>query len=191
MSISTPSALICLTPSSAWPTLPGAVTRSICVGPAKRPAWLRADQLLGEHRIPKDSAAGRRQFEAQVEQCRRADEKGQWEPIRRGWYLGDRAFRKELLGQMKGKRGENHYGPQARETDLEAAEFLVRTELKKLGWAAQDLQSRRKGDLKKARVARRLRRETTMTLSWIAQRLNMGTAGSLANRLRSLERKET
>jgi hypothetical protein len=34
------------------------------------------------------------------------------------------------------------------------------------------------------RLARRLRAETTMTLSWIAKQLHMGAAGSLANRLR-------
>ena len=30
--------------------------------PRHRPAWLRVDRLLGEWRIPKDSAAGRREF---------------------------------------------------------------------------------------------------------------------------------
>jgi len=42
------------------------------------------------------------------------------------------------------------------------------------------------GDRAKEKVAlaRRLRQETTMTLNWIAQRLNLGAAGSLANLLR-------
>jgi hypothetical protein len=43
---------------------------------------------------------------------------------------------------------------------------------------------RHKGDVQKLKLARRLRRETTMTLNWIAERLSMGTAGSLANLLR-------
>src|SRR5271165_5597235 len=33
--------------------------------PAQRPGWLRVDLLLGEKRIPKDSAAGREEFERQ------------------------------------------------------------------------------------------------------------------------------
>jgi hypothetical protein len=37
--------------------------------------------------------------------------------------------------------------------------------------------------MREAAIAPRLRRETTMTLNWIAQRLNMGAAGSLANLL--------
>jgi len=43
---------------------------------------------------------------------------------------------------------------------------------------------RRKGDAQKLKLARRLCQETTMTLNWSAERLNMGTAGSLANLLR-------
>jgi hypothetical protein len=37
---------------------------------------------------------------------------------------------------------------------------------------------------KKLQVARLLRRETTMSLHWIAKRLRMGAVGSLANLLR-------
>src|SRR5712675_1609618 len=35
--------------------------------PRRRPGWLRADRLLGEYRIPQDSAAGRRHLETQLE----------------------------------------------------------------------------------------------------------------------------
>ena len=62
-------------------------------------------------------------------------------------------------------------------------------ELKRWRWTALDLAQRRKGDAQKLRIARRLRQETTMTLNWMAKRLNMGAAGSLANRLRDAERK--
>ena len=37
---------------------------------AKRPGWLRVNRLLGEHRIAKDSAVGRAQFEDRMEQRR-------------------------------------------------------------------------------------------------------------------------
>jgi hypothetical protein len=35
-------------------------------------------------------------------------------------------------------------------------------------------------------IVRRLRKETTMTLDWIAQRLNMGAAGCAAQCLRQV-----
>jgi len=63
---------------------------------------------------------------------------------------------------------------------------LLRPEQKLLraGWTVRELAQWRKGDAVKVRLARRLRQETTMTLSWIAKQLHMGTAGSLANLLR-------
>src|ERR1017187_4495725 len=36
--------------------------------PSKRPKWLRVDRLLGEMGIPKDSKAGRREFERRMRQ---------------------------------------------------------------------------------------------------------------------------
>jgi len=50
----------------------------------------------------------------------------------------------------------------------------------RLGWAEPDLQGHRKGDGRKASIAARLRRETTMTLAWIAERLHMGAPGHVA-----------
>ena len=47
-----------------------------------------------------------------------------------------------------------------------------------LGWTKEYLAKRRKSDAHKARVARRLREETTMTLAWIAERLSMGSAST-------------
>src|SRR5208283_4499071 len=48
----------------------------------ERPGWLRVDRLLGEMRIPKDSAAGRKQFERQMEERRRAEAPEEWKALR-------------------------------------------------------------------------------------------------------------
>jgi len=50
-------------------------------------------------------------------------------------------------------------------------------------WEPSHLQRRRKGDSHKVKIARRMRAETTMTLSWIAWRLSMGAVGYAAERL--------
>jgi hypothetical protein len=42
---------------------------------------------------------------------------------------------------------------------------------------------RRKGDVAKLRIAKILREKTTMTLDWIAERLQMGTKTHLAHLL--------
>jgi len=59
---------------------------------------------------------------------------------------------------------------------LISAERIAQEELQVLGWSAQDLQGRRKGDPRKVRIAARLRRETALTLEWIAERRCMGPA---------------
>ena len=80
-------------------------------------------------------------------------------------------FRKELLAQMSEKRGPEHYGTEMRESAEQKAERIVAEELRKLGWPEPQLGSRRKGDPDKLKIALRLRQKTTMTLAWIAQRL--------------------
>lgn len=150
---------------------------------ARRPVWLRVDRLLGEAGLPRDTAARRRQFAMRLEERRGQERGGDWKAIRRGWCLGDEKFRKELLAQMTEKMGEHHYGPERQESETEKAERIVRTELDKAGWTDKDLERQRKGDHWKVRVAARLRRETTMTLKWIAERLRMGSWKHLNGRL--------
>jgi REP element-mobilizing transposase RayT len=151
--------------------------------PGKRPPWLRMDRVLGEEGIPKDSAAGRREFERRMEERRQLDEPEEFGGIRRGWCLGDEAFRQELLAQMTEKVGQNHYGRERAESDLARAEQVLAAALAARGWTEEDLKTRKKGDPGKVEIAGRLRRETTMTLRWIAGRLNMGCVAYLNNRL--------
>jgi len=63
--------------------------------------------------------------------------------------------------------------------------------LKRLGWTAEDLKARRKGDAKKVRLAQRLRAETTMTLKWIAGELQMGTWTHVSNLLSKHRRRSS
>ena len=99
-------------------------------------------------------------------------------------YLGDEEFRQELLAQMEPKLGRHHGGPERQETDAARAERMLGEELRRRGWAADQLEALRKGDREKVKIARRLRRETTMTLDWIAARLSMGATGYAAQCLR-------
>jgi len=145
--------------------------------PGKRWPWLRVDRLLGENRIPLDSAAGRRQLEGVLE-ARRAEETGtDYKLVRRGWCLGPDSFREEMLGQMKERVGAEHYGAERQETAEAEAEGIVREELKRRRWREEDLGRRAKGDAVKVALAARLRAETVMTVKWIAERLQMGAPG--------------
>ena len=142
----------------------------------KRVKWLRVGRLLGEHGIPKDSQVGRREFERRMEWRRQTETNPEeFKRVRRGWCLGDKAFRRELLAQMKRQMGPEHYGEERAETDQEHAEGVVREGLKRLRWKEADLAARPKGDREKLKLALRLRVETTATTKWIAERLRMGT----------------
>ena len=74
----------------------------------KRPAWLGVERLPGAHGIPKDSPAGRQEFERRMEARRAHEEDGEWKQIRRGWMTGSEAFRKELLGRIQERVGIYH-----------------------------------------------------------------------------------
>ena len=154
--------------------------------PSRRWPWLRVERLFGEMRLPKDSPAGRREFERQME-ARRRQERGDeaWAAIRRGWFFGADARKQELLAQASERVGAQHDGAERQESGEAKAKRLVQEELARLGWQEADLAARRKGDPGKVRIARRLRRETTMTLAWIARRLHLGAWTHVSNLLRA------
>lgn len=151
---------------------------------AERPKWLRADRVLGEAGIPKDSAAGRREFGRRMELRRWEDQPEVWKQIRRGWALGSEEFHQELLEAMKrGDHSEYIAGDEIKQTEEHKAVRILREECARLQWTEGHLQSTPKGDRHKIRIAQRLRAETTMTLKWIAAHLHMGTWTHVANRI--------
>jgi REP element-mobilizing transposase RayT len=150
----------------------------------RRPQWLRVDRLLGEMGLAGDGAAGRKLFSREMERRRREENGGAYKTVRRGWCLGSREFRQELLAAAAERVGASHYGSERRESGEEKAGRIVREELRRRGWKDGDLPGRRKGDAGKVAVARRLRRETTMSLKWIAGRLHMGSWTYVSNLLR-------
>jgi REP element-mobilizing transposase RayT len=113
-----------------------------------------------------------------MEARRRAEGTGEYEP--RGWCLGSEEFRQELLEQVSRMATPKDGGEEVRQSALAKTRRMAQEELDALGWAAQELQGRRKSDPQKVRIASRLRRETTMTLEWIAGRLCMGAATHVA-----------
>ncbi|MBU6400742.1 MAG: transposase [Verrucomicrobia bacterium] len=156
---------------------------------AHRPEWLRVDRLLGEHGIQADSAAGRRQFEQRMEAQRAGASNGaEWRPIRRGWCFGTPDFKAKLLEQMEGKLGEHHAGELKRESAEAKAERIIQEELKRRRWTEADLNERAKSDPAKLALAARVRRETTLTIRWIAGRLHLGSWKSLNAKLHRWKR---
>lgn len=142
----------------------------------KRWPWLRVDRLMGESGIPKDSPAGRRALEREVESKRSEEEPAFYAAIRRGWCFGEDEFRKEMLVQVSERLGAEHYGGEREEAAEAEAERMIKEELRRRRWTEVDLEQRAKGDRVKVDLAARLRRDTLVTVKWIAVRLHMGSA---------------
>lgn len=151
--------------------------------PALRPNWLRLDRVLSEHGLQIDSAKSRHEFSRRMERLYPVDLAGEHEAMRRGWKMGAEDFVDRLADKLaRGDRPGVRAG-ERREIDQAMAERLIRAELTEAAWQPADLKRRAKGDPVKVKIARRLRRETPMTRSWIAQRLHMGSISYLCSLL--------
>ncbi len=154
--------------------------------PEHRPRWIRVDRLLGEHGLPGDTGGARQEFERRMEARRLepGDEEG-LKALRRGWCLGSEDFKQQQLETLEGKVGEHHFGELRMETAQAKAQRIIAEELARLGWQEAEMAARRKQDPDKVQLAQRLRKETTLSVRQIAERLHLGTPKSASFRLLS------
>jgi len=150
----------------------------------KRTGWLRVDRLLGEHGIPEDNSRGRREFrEMMAARCGQEghEEEALWADIRRGWRFGAEDFVERLAGisQSRGGNPASHLSDALEETMEEKARGLIRAFLEKRGIGLEAFLELKKGDPAKICLAAELRRETTMTMAWIARELKAGVPQTL------------
>ena len=171
------------TQSRLW-EYPWSSFASYLTEPRHRPKWLRVDRLLGQHGITQDTAGGRREFERRME-TRRTEEGDprQWKGMRRGWCVGSPQFKHSLLERLHGNLGPDHAGDIRQQASQAQAESIIAAELRRFGWKKADLTQKAKLDPSKLALAARLRRETTLTIQQIADRLHMGSRKSLAPKL--------
>jgi hypothetical protein len=141
-------------------------------------------RLLGEHGLQEDGAAARQEFERRVEAQRlEPGDEESLKALRRGWCLGSREFKDQMLEEVEGQVGQHHFGELRLETAQAKARRIIGEELARLGWQQAELASQRKHDPAKLEIAARLRRETTLSVKEIATRLHLGTPKSASVRL--------
>jgi hypothetical protein len=88
-----------------------------------------------------------------------------------------------IIEYIEEQRGKWHYGAELSESAEAKAERLITEALRVGGISPEQLANWRKGHPFKVKLAAKLRAETTVSVSWIAQRLAMGTRGHLAQLL--------
>jgi putative transposase len=170
--------------------------------PDKRPKWACTEVGFSIFGL-EDTARGRREFLQRIEE-RGREEAGRncggrmpegaslQSTLRRGWYFGSQAFRERLLdmigrkqGGARERRGE-HYEAAAMGRDWAKAEAerIVQRELQAAGLTEEGLAALPRSEPLKWRIAGAIRKQTTVSLEWIARRLDMGTESNVSHRLR-------
>ena len=162
----------------AWSSYP-----SYLQSARRRPSWLRCDRLLGEHGLARETRRARLEFRRRMEQRRVDANDPAAEAIRRGWFIGPEEFLARLLDQLDRPVSEHHHSRERTQTDEQKAEAIIRAALAKIGWGNEELKRHRKSNPHKVRLAQQLRTRTSVSLKWIAQRLEMGSWTHVSNLL--------
>ena len=158
----------------------------------KKPDWLVFDRVLRAFELAEDGR-GRRAYVAWIEERGKEDGGGisqeATEVLGRGWYLGEKSFKDELLEMMDRVRGIEN--PRSADPSVALdhgegeAERLIREggRLLELPIEKLKLEQLRKGDERKVLLAALLRKRTSVGVKWIAERLSMGHQGSVSRLL--------
>lgn len=152
-----------------------------------RPAWLSTQRLFLACQLA-DDPPGRRAFERAAEAQRQASHPDEWASLRRGWCFGDAEFRSTLLARMATDDQLIRHGAPPAEFARWTAERIIAEELARLGWTEVELNERPKAAPEKVDIAARLRRQSVLSIRWIATRLRAGSPYTLRNALHARAR---
>jgi len=170
--------------------------------PRRRPPWLETRKIFWSAGILRDNRAGRRKYETRIEdqaefwrsKTGKKELDKEWASIRRGWYLGYSDFRDRLLDMIEeGLQGR----PSTPCTSLERkdhtegkAKELLDGGIRLLGLSPDDLQTMPKGLKEKRILAWYIKKNTTASLRWLSEALNMGHISNVSSMIRHVERDE-
>jgi hypothetical protein len=169
-----------------WSSLPGYARQK------GRARWLCVERGLGAFDWA-DTARERRAFVERLEARARSegaercgastlDGQSLQSTLQRGWYFGREAFRDWLLEKADAVLGarrrsrKNYHGPEVSDHGKAEALRLIAAGLRAAKLTKEELRALSKSDLRKARIARTVRRQTTVPLRWLAEQLVMGSA---------------
>ena len=175
------------------------VAQGYALPPGQRPGWFTAkDGLAGWA----DTAAGRRRWverldrrmvEEGTERCGQvalpAEVDARCSHLRRGWYWGSQAFAEKVLkrGQSALRRDRDRGARGSLEKkahDAGRAEELLRDGLRAAHLEAKEMRRLPGSDRRKVEIAQAIWRRTTVSQSWLAQHLEMGSAANVSQQMR-------
>lgn len=107
--------------------------------------------------------------------------------LRRGWYIGGDSFRGWLSGMLP-NHSDNLRGDQRKAHGEAEAERLLQRALAELGVGEPELLGMKNNRAQKQAVAWLLKKSTTVTGVWIADRLKMGSRSNISRALSALSK---
>ena len=166
--------------------------------PSQRPEWLRVDRALECFDL-NDDVSGRAKYRQYMQKRvlevlhskDPAKLNAHWGKIRRGWVFGSDDFRRDMQAAvkevMKGKRRDSFSGEMVGKHDELEAERLLRSGLAACGLTHSELETLKKGDVKKKVIAWLIRKNTSVKNEWISRQLKMGHPSSVSRNVRLVE----
>lgn len=144
-----------------------------------RPSWWSpVDALLAAGDL-RDTAAGRRRYLdylAWLAEDELARKELKFETMSRGWVIGSKQFKKDLLEDQQEKRGYVRESAAELKMVLEESwSAHVRGLLKRVKRTERDLRSSKKSESWKVGLAVAMKTQTTATNRWLGENLNMGS----------------
>jgi putative transposase len=157
------------------------------VQPRLRAAWFRAEAALVHAGGLSDTPAGRRKYVEYLEwlaENEPARKELNFERMSRGWVIGGKAFKQEVVGEHRSAASALERGD--RELD-EARNALLEDRLDKLlarmGRTRSDAQRATKFEDWKVAVAAAMKASTTATNRWLSAALHMGSMYEVSRRV--------
>ena len=153
------------------------------LGRAPAPAWLEMERVYGSVEIDSRKRLEGREYGRYLNRVIRANARCKvredgWELLRRGWCIGDDAFRARLLKyigkKVSGARAEIYGGGAKHAHNERYADKTIQAGMLALGLKSAELAGLRKKDKRKQVVAWFLKRHTSAGSEWISRQLNMG-----------------
>ncbi len=175
------------------------LARGFAVLPSRRVPWLEVTRALAAF-VFADTTAGRRRYVERLDAIARHEQRrdcgvppaigdARSSHLRQGWYWGGQAFAEKLLG-LVGARSRAAPNRTYRSSPVQQAHGAPQAEeLLQAGLRVHDLPADRLAHLpgldpRKIALAQHLWEETTVSQSWIAERLRMKSAANVSQILR-------
>lgn len=161
------------------------------------PEWLVRGRVFASHGLPDEGWGSRRRYAAlmarRVAEARRGkeDEKrtDEWREIRKGWYVGDDAFRDQLMDRadqfVRGRRRASYRREGLHLHDEREAVRLLEQAAMQLGVSVSALWSRKQTDPVKQAVAWWVKSRSVVSDDWLSAKLEMGSRTNIHRAVRA------